>query len=133
MTDRQGDLEQREKRRRGALRGLRATDFATRRAALIELREILEQDRTDPLGEAAGLSIAELRALPVQSPAEGYPYILGGDMPEPWRTRFWAASSRGITMSAPGPYYHDWENFLSLWEQEHLDLTDRLLDLDDAE
>lgn len=127
----QVELEQREIRRRLALKQLHALDWNTRRAALIELREILEQDRTDPLGEAAGLSIAELRALPVQSPAEGYPYILGGDMPEPWRTRFWVASRHGITMSAPGPYYHDWENFLSLWEQEHLDLTDRLLDLDD--
>ena len=130
----QVELEQREIRRRLALKKLHALDWNTRRAALIELREILEQDRTDPLGEAAGLSIDELRAIvPVHTPLKGYPYILGGDMPEPWRSRFWAASRHGITMSGPGIYAHDWEHFLSLWEKEHLDLTDRLLDLDDAQ
>lgn len=125
------ELEQREIRRRRALKKLFALDWATRRAALLDLREILEQDRTDPLGETAGLSINELRAIVrVHSPTEGYPYVLSGDLPEPWRTRFWAASSHGITMSGPGIYAHDWENFLSLWEKEHLDLAGRLLDLD---
>ncbi len=127
----QAELEQREKRRRAALRKLYAPDLADSHAALIELREILELDRTHPIGEAAGLSIDELRAIVrVHSPAEGYPYILSEDIPEPWRTRFWAASSHGITMSGPGVYSHDWENFLPLWDKEHLDLTDRLLGLD---
>ncbi len=125
------ELEQREKRRRAALRKLHAPDLADSHAALNSLREIQELDRTDPLGEAAGLSIDELHAnVPVHSPAEGYPYILSEDMPEPWRTRFWAAASGSITMSGVGIYAYDWQNFLSLWEKEHLDLADRLLDLD---
>lgn len=128
----QVELEQREKRRRAALRKLYAPDLADSHDALIELREILELDRTHPIGEAAGLSIDELRAIVrIHSPAEGYPYILNEDMPEPWRTRFWAAACGSITMSGPGIYAHDWENFLALWEKEHLDLADRLLDLDD--
>lgn len=128
----QVELEQREKRRRAALRKLYAPDLADSHDALIELREILELDRTHPIGEAAGLSIDELRAIVrVHSPAEGYPYVLREDMPEPWKTRFWAAACGSITMSGPGIYAHDWQNFLSLWEKEHRDLADRLLKLDD--
>lgn len=56
-------LEQREKRRRAALRKLYAPDLGDSHAALPELREILEQDHTSPLGEASALSIAELREL----------------------------------------------------------------------
>lgn len=47
MTGRQGELDQREKRRR---------------AAQLELKAILELDQTDPIGETAGLSIDELLA-----------------------------------------------------------------------
>ena len=134
MTDHQTELEQREKRRRTALKNLQSTDFEIRRASLLELKSILDLDQTDPIVEAAGLSIDELRAqVPARISSQGVPYLLSSDMPEPWRTRFWAATLLSLTTNAPGPYYHDWENFLSLWQQEHLDLADRLLDLDDAE
>lgn len=69
----QVELEQRENRRRAALRKLCAPDLADSHAALIEWREILEQDRTDPLGEAAGLSIDELSAI--------VPPFTGGGLP----------------------------------------------------
>ena len=75
--------------------------------------------------------IDELRAIvPVRTPLEGYPYILREDMPEPWKTRFWACGS--ITMSGPGIYAHDWQNFLYRWEKEHRDLAERLQALDDG-
>ncbi len=127
----QVELEQREKRRRAALRSFYAPDLADSHAALLTLREILEQDRTSPLGEDSALSIDELRAIvPVRTPLEGYPYILREDMPEPWKTRFWACGS--ITMSGPGIYAHDWQNFLYRWEKEHRDLAERLQALDDG-
>lgn len=130
--NKQVELEQREARRRAALRNLYSPDLAASHAALSELRYVLEQDRTSPLGEAAGMSIDELRAImPVHTPLEGYPHILREDMPEPWKARFWACGS--ITMSGPGIYAHDWENFLYLWEKEHLDLAERLLALDAPE
>lgn len=133
MTGRQAELEQREKRRRAALRNLQASDFVARRAALMELKTILELDRIDPIGEAAGLLIDELHAqIHARLSSHGIPYLLNADMPEPWRTRFWAATPLSLTMKAPGPYYDDWENFLSLWQQEHKILADRLLDLDDT-
>ena len=129
--NKQVELEQREARRRAALRNLYSPDLSDSHAALLTLREILEQDRTSPLGEASALSIDELRAIvPVRTPLEGYPYILREDMPEPWKTRFWACGS--ITMSGPGIYAHDWQNFLYLWEKEHRDLAERLQALDDA-
>lgn len=66
MTARQGELDQREKHRRAALINQRATDFSTDRAALLELKAILELDQTDPISEAGGLSIDELLAqIPV--------------------------------------------------------------------
>ena len=106
--------------------------MADSHAALNSLREMLDQDRTVPLGEAAGLSIDEVSAIvPIHLPPEGYPYIRREDMPEPWRTRFWAAASGSITMSGAGIYAHDWQNFLSLWEKENRDLADQLLNLDD--
>lgn len=129
--NKQVELEQREARRRAALRNLYSPDLSDSHAALLTLREILEQDRTSPLGEASALSIDELRAIvPVRTPLEGYPYILREDMPEPWKTRFWACGS--ITMSGPGIYAHDWQNFLYLWEKEHRDLAERLQALDDG-
>lgn len=84
MTDRQDELENREKRRRAALRDLRASDFATRRAALLELKSIHDLDRTAPIGEAAGLSIDELRArVPARVSSRDIPY------PPAVRARFW--------------------------------------------
>ncbi|WP_296235735.1 hypothetical protein [uncultured Pseudomonas sp.] len=128
--NKQVELEQREARRRAALRNLYSPDLAASHAALSELRDVLEQDRTSPLGEAAGMSIDDLRArVPVHTPPEFPPYIRREDMPEPWKTRFWAAACGSITMSGPGIYAHDWDNFLYLWEKEHRDLAERLLAL----
>lgn len=128
------ELERREKLRREALRNFYSPDFAASHAALLDLREILELDRTNPLGVAAALSIDELREIvPIHAPVEGYPYILREDMPEPWRTRFWAASCGSITMSGLGVYAHDWQNFLYLWQKEHRYLAERLLALDAPE
>lgn len=127
----QEELKKREKRRRAALRNLYSPDLADSHAALLTLREILEQDRTNPLGEASALSIDELRSIvAVHDPVEGYPYILRGDMPEPWKTRFWAAACGSITMAGPGVYAHDWDRFLDLWQKEHLYLADQMFRLD---
>jgi hypothetical protein len=128
------ELEKRETRRRKALHKIYSHHIDTRHPALRELQEILKEDKKYPLGEAASMSLEELRAIvPIHPRADyAYPYVLSQEIPEPWRTRFHIASV-GSTRSGPGYYAHDWENFLYLWQKEHADLADKLLDLDDPE
>lgn len=125
-------LYERELRRRSAFGNSRlAHDSATRKAALRELREIQKLDKTDPLIEDP-MSLNEVRkSVPIHPAEVTFPYVLSEEMPEPWRSRFWAASAHGITVCGPGFYAHDWQNFLDLWQAEHLDLADKLLDMDD--
>ncbi|WP_289931056.1 hypothetical protein [Pseudomonas aeruginosa] len=125
-------LQERERRRRTALRALSSFDFAVRRAALRELSAILQLDREHPIGEAAHLSTVEVQALVPVTVLEGYiPYVRDIDIAEPWATRF-ALASIGSTRQLNGSYVSDWHNFLSLWDQEHARLIDMLEDLDDV-
>lgn len=127
------NLSHREKRRREALSniGCWLIDVSLRDAALRELQEIQELDRTSPLGGAAAMSLDELReSVPIHTDARNsYPYVLEEEIPEPWRERFLIVSV-GSTRSGRGWYAHDWQEFLFLWQKEHLYLADRLLDLD---
>lgn len=125
-------LQERERRRRTALRALSSFDFVVRRAALRELSAILQLDREHPIGEAAHLSTGEVQALVPVTVVEGYiPYVRDIDIAEPWATRF-ALASIGSTRQLNGSYVSDWHNFLSLWDQEHARLIDMLEGLDDV-
>ncbi|GEM_PF-703719 len=128
------DLAEREQIRRHALRiAFSSWSRADERmAALEDLALVVEHDEKFPLGTAAHLSTEKIRDLVPAIVRDGHiPYVRDADIPEPWLTRFGIASI-GSTRVLAGAYVHDWENFLSLWDQEHARLTDALEDLEDA-
>jgi hypothetical protein len=128
------DLAEREQMRRDGLRIALSHRSSTqeRRVALLDLATVLRLDREVPLGTAAHLSTEEIRGLVPVIVREGrIPYVRDTDIPEPWARRFGIASI-GSTRVLAGAYVHDWENFLRLWDEEHVRLIDALEDLEDV-
>lgn len=128
------DLAEREQMRRDGLRIALShrSSIQERRVALLDLATVLRLDREVPLGTAAHLSTEEIRDLVPVIVRDGHiPYVRDADIPEPWAKRFGIASI-GSTRTLAGAYVHDWENFLSLWDEEHVRLIDALEDLEDV-
>lgn len=121
-------LWQRERRRRDALWALArlrpGVDEA--KSHLASLDDIDHQDRSSPIGDAGSMTIEELREFVLETlleGADGYSFVLVLDqhIPQPWRTRFEAASMLSTRLHE-GAYARDWRRFLRLWqlEMEHL-------------
>jgi hypothetical protein len=121
-------LWQRERKRRSALWDLKRLQPGSDRAiqCLAILDEVERQDRDDPIGDAFGMSVDELReCVPeteiVEVSGSHFVVVLDEHIPEPWKTRFEEAST-GSTRLRQGCYARDWHRFLRLWtaEMEHL-------------
>jgi hypothetical protein len=121
-------LWQRERRRRYALWDLERLQPGSDRA--IQYLEILDEveceDRDDPIGDAAAMSVDELRESVPETEIVGvsgshFVVVLDEHIPEPWKTRFEEAST-GSTRLRQGCYASDWRRFLRLWtaEMQHL-------------
>jgi hypothetical protein len=113
------DLRAREECRRKVLNSLRAAcrsrpSFERIYRSLGWLKRLENLDAAHPIGPAAHMTADQVRkAVPVTNDN----FVKWDDIPEPWRTR-WAAVGRPFTLSGPYPYYHDFLNFLELWERE---------------
>ncbi|VVQ35495.1 hypothetical protein PS943_04374 [Pseudomonas fluorescens] len=123
-------LWKRERKRREALWTLERLRPGAEEAKplLALLDDIDRQDRENPSGDAGSMSIDELREHVPESPftgSDGYPFVLVFDqhIPQPWCTRFEAASALSERLSE-GSYASDWRRFLRGWvrEMEHLAL-----------
>ena len=117
-------LWQRERKRRYALWDLERLQPGSDRAIqyLAILDEIERQDRDDPIGDAAAMSVEELReCVPeteiVEVSGSHFVVVLDEHIPEPWKTRFEEAST-GSTRLRQGCYARDWRRFLRLWTAE---------------
>lgn len=113
------DLWAREKCRRKVLNTLRQAHhakpiFERIYRAMGWLKRLENLDAKHPIGPAAHMTAKQVY--------ETVPATIDGrvrfqDIPEPWRTR-WNAVGKPFTMSGSGPYYHDFEHFLEMWELE---------------
>jgi hypothetical protein len=121
-------LWQRERKRRYALWDLERLQPGSDQAKpyLAALDEIERQDRDDPIGGAAAMSVDELRECVPETEIESasgshFIVVLDEYIPEPWKTRFEEAST-GSTRLRQGCYARDWRRFLRLWtaEMQHL-------------
>jgi hypothetical protein len=121
-------LWQRERKRRYALWDLERLHPGSDRAIkyLAILDEIEREDRDDPIGDAAAMSVDELRECVPETEIKEvsgshFVVVLDEHIPEPWKTRFEEAST-GSTRLHQGCYARDWRRFLRLWavEMQHL-------------
>jgi hypothetical protein len=121
-------LWQRERKRRYALWDLERLQPGSDRAIqyLAILDKIERQDRDDPIGEAAAMSVEKLQECVPETEIAGvsgshFVVVLDEHIPEPWKTRFEEAST-GSTRLRQGSYATDWRRFLRLWtfEMRHL-------------
>ncbi|WP_210558290.1 MULTISPECIES: hypothetical protein [unclassified Pseudomonas] len=121
-------LWQRERQRREALWDLERIWPGNEDAKpfLSVLAEIDRQDLEQPLGDAYEMTIDELRdAVPETKfeGSDGYPFmiVLDHHIPQPWRSRFEAASMLSTRLQE-GAYASDWRRFLRCWvnEMQHL-------------
>lgn len=112
-------LHFRESRRRRALWTLAHLDPGDPRALCV-LRVLDEIDRQEQAWLGSG-RIATVDEVANQVASEPHPIgtsvVLDNAIPEPWRERFLCASY-GSTRVAEGAYLHDWQKFLSKWQQE---------------
>lgn len=110
----------RETKRRRALwrlAGLQPGDDASR-----ELVQGLEEiDHAEIDDAALVMRISDMEEVRVQVPVEPHASTLNivrvEAIPQPWRSRFLAASI-GSTRVAESFYAHDWHSFLRRWEAE---------------
>jgi hypothetical protein len=117
-------LWQRERKRRYALWDLERLQPGSDRASqyLAVLDAIEQEDRDDPIGDGAGMTVDELReSVPeteiVVISGSHFVVVLDEHIPEPWKTRFEEAST-GSTRLRQGSYARDWRRFLRLWTAE---------------
>ena len=121
-------LWQRERKRRYALWDLESLQPGSDQAIqlLTVLDAIEQEDRDDPIGDGAAMTVDELReSVPeteiVEVSGSHFVVVLDEHIPEPWKTRFQEAST-GSTRLRQGCYAVDWRRFLRLWtaEMQHL-------------
>ncbi|CAJ0557407.1 unnamed protein product, partial [Mesorhabditis spiculigera] len=112
-------LWQRERKRRYALWDLETLQPGSDRAiqCVAILDEVERQDRDDPIGDAAAMSVEELRVCVPETEIEGVSgsysvVVLDEHIPEPWKTRFQEASA-GSTRLRQGCYARDWHRFFT--------------------
>ncbi len=117
-------LWKRERKRRYALWDLERLQPGSDRAiqCLAILDEVERQDQDDPIGDAADMSVEELRESVPETEIVGvsgshFVIVLDEHIPEPWKTRFEEAST-GSTRLRQGCYARDWRRFLRLWSFE---------------
>jgi hypothetical protein len=121
------DLCAREKCRRKVLNTLRRAhhaqpSFERIYRAMVWLKRLENLDTAHPIGPAAHMTAEQVEET---VPATSNGCVRRDDIPEPWLTR-WDAVGRPFTMSGPHPYYHDFLNFLQLWDKEtNLETADR--------
>ncbi|MBA1245716.1 hypothetical protein [Pseudomonas japonica] len=123
--DRNTDIHTRETQRRRVLwrlAGLQPGDPA----ALELILALDEIDRAEADDASLVTKILDAEELLVQVLAEdhacGFTIVRHQNIPQPWRSRFLAASI-GSTRVVEGFYAHDWHSFLRRWQAEmiHLD------------
>jgi len=119
------DIHKRETQRRRALwrlAGLQPGDDAARE--LVQFLDEIDQAEIDDA--ALVMRIPDVEEVLVQVPVEPHASTLNivrvEAIPQPWRSRFLAASI-GSTRVAEGFYAHDWHKFVRRWRAEmmHLD------------
>lgn len=114
------DIHKRETNRRRALWRLAA--LAPGDTAAFELIQLLDKVNQAELDDdSLGTRILGVEEVLLQVPVEPHPSTLSivkiEDIPQPWRSRFLAASI-GSTRVAEGFYAHDWHSFLRKWQAE---------------
>lgn len=114
------DIHKRETERRRALwrlAGLRPGDDAARE--LVQTLDEIDQAEIDDA--ALVMRIPDVGEVLVQVPVEPNASTIGivrlEHIPQPWRSRFLAASI-GSTRVVEGFYAHDWHSFLRKWQAE---------------
>jgi hypothetical protein len=119
------DLRSREAVRRKALWTLSHLIPGDPKAAAIldVLDDIEEQERLALNRGHPSVEIdAARKAVQIERHSSGINIVNEASIQQPWRERFLQASI-GSTRLIDGPYAHDWEKFLALWqaEMQHLD------------
>lgn len=114
------DVHKRETQRRRALwrlAGLQPGDDAARE--LIKLLDEIDQAEIDDAALVMRIpDVEEVRVqVPVELHASTFDIVRAESIPQPWRSRFLAASI-GSTRSTEGFYAHDWNSFLRKWKAE---------------
>jgi hypothetical protein len=124
-VDNNSDIHKRETQRRRALwrlAGLRPGDDAARE--LVQLLDEIDQAEIDDAALVMRIPDVEevLVQVPVEPHASTIDIVRAANIPQPWRSRFLAASI-GSTRVAEGFYAHDWHKFVRGWRAEmmHLD------------
>jgi hypothetical protein len=119
------DIHKRETQRRRALwrlAGLQPGDDAARE--LVQFLDEIDQAEIDDAALVMRIPDVEevLVQVPVEPHASTIDIVRAEDIPQPWRSRFLAASI-GSTRVAEGFYAHDWHKFVRGWRAEmmHLD------------
>lgn len=123
--DRNTDIHTRETRRRRTL--WRLAGLLPGDPAALELILALDEIDLAEINDASSVTkLLDVEELRVQVLAEdhacGFSIVRAQNIPQPWRSRFLAASI-GATRVAEGFYAHDWHSFLRRWQAEmiHLD------------
>jgi len=124
-VDNNSDIHKRETQRRRALWRLagHVPGYSAARELVEELDAIDQEELGDPSLETAILDVGEvLVQVPVETHASTISIVRLENIPQPWRSRFLAASI-GSTRVAEGFYAHDWHKFVRGWRAEmmHLD------------
>ena len=114
------DIRLRETQRRRALWRLAA--LAPGDTAAFELIQVLDEvDQAELDDDSLVTKILGVDEVLVQVPVEPHPSTISivkvEDIPQPWRSRFLAASI-GSTRVTEGVYAHDWHKFLRRWQAE---------------
>ncbi|WP_090181940.1 hypothetical protein [Pseudomonas arsenicoxydans] len=121
-------LWQRERKRRELLWNLECIQPGSEEAKplLAKLEDIDHQDLENPIGDACSMSIDELHERVPETPFKGsdghhFVIVLDQHIPQPWHTRFEAASVLSSRLPE-GSYARDWRRFLRGWvrEMQHL-------------
>jgi hypothetical protein len=115
----ENDLWAREKCRRKVLNTLRRSHHAQPSfdriyRSLGWLKRLENLDAAHPIGPAAHMTAKQVYEV-VPATIDGC--VRRQDIPEPWLTR-WDSVGKPFTMCGKYPYYHDFENFLQMWELE---------------
>lgn len=88
------------------------------KTCLAALAAIDQCDRDFPIGPAASWGADQLDTVPISSVHDGrFSIVRDEDLPEPWLTRFGAASVLSGRLKE-GAYARDWVRFLRLWKEE---------------
>ena len=114
------DIHKRETQRRRVLwrlAGLQPGDHGA-----LELLQALDEIDQAEHGDASLLTkILDVEEVPFQVPVEPHAstidIVRAEDIPQPWRSRFLAASI-GSTRVTEGFYAHDWHSFVRKWKAE---------------